>query len=35
MEDRKLVGLLSSSDLAVELKQEFDQFISLEEAIAK
>ncbi len=31
----KLVGLLSSADLAVELKEEFDQFISLEEAIAK
>ncbi len=34
-QNEKLVGLLSSADLAVELKKEFDQFISLEEAIAK
>jgi CBS domain-containing protein len=35
VQEGKLVGLLSSSDLAVELKEEFDEFISLEEAIAR
>lgn len=35
MEDGKVVGLLSSSDLAAEIKEEFDEFISLEEAYAK
>lgn len=35
MQDGKLVGLLSSADVAVEIKQEFDQFISLEESFAK
>ncbi len=34
-EDGKLVGLLSSADLAAEIKEEFDQFIGLEEAFAK
>lgn len=34
-QDGKLVGLLSSADLAVEIKQEVDQFLSLEESIAK
>jgi CBS domain-containing protein len=34
-QDGRLVGLLSSADLAVELKQEVDQFFSLEESIAK
>ncbi len=34
-EDGKLVGLLSSADLAVEMKDEFSQFIGLEEAFAK
>jgi CBS domain-containing protein len=34
-QDGKLVGLLSSADLAVEIKQEIDRFLSLEEAIAK
>jgi CBS domain-containing protein len=34
-QDGKLVGLLSSADLAVEIRQELDRFLSLEEAIAK
>ncbi len=34
-EKGKLVGLLSSADLAREIKEEFDQFIGLEEAFAK
>ncbi len=34
-EDGKLVGLLSSADLAAEIKEEFSQFIGLEEAFAK
>lgn len=33
--DGRLVGLLSSADLAVELKQEIDRFLTLEEAVAK
>lgn len=35
MQNGKLVGLLSSADVAVEIKQEFDQFISLEESFSK
>ncbi len=35
IEDGKLVGLLSSADLATEIKEEFGQFIGLEEAFAK
>jgi CBS domain-containing protein len=35
MENGKLVGLLSSADLAAEIKEEFTQFIGLEEAFAK
>ncbi len=35
IEDGKLVGLLSSADLAAEIKEEFTQFIGLEEAFAK
>ncbi len=31
----KLVGLLSSADIAAEMKTEFSQFIELEEAYAK
>ncbi len=31
----KLVGLVSSADLAVEMKDEFSQFIGLEEVFAK
>jgi hypothetical protein len=31
----KLVGLLSSADLAAEIKEELTQFIDLEEAFAK
>ncbi len=34
-EKGKLVGLLSSADVAKEIKEEFDQFIGLEEAFAK
>jgi len=34
-ENGKLVGLLSSADVATEIKEEFDQFIGLEEAFAK
>ena len=34
-ENGKLVGLLSSADVAAEIKEEFDQFIGLEEAFAK
>ncbi len=34
-ENGKLVGLLSSGDLAVELKEEFSQFIGLGETFAK
>jgi CBS domain-containing protein len=34
-ENGKLVGLLSSADLAAEIKDEFTQFIGLEEAFAK
>lgn len=35
VEDGNLVGLLSSADLAVEIKEELDQFIGLEGALAK
>ncbi len=35
IEEGKLVGLLSSADLAAEIKEEFTQFIGLEEAFAK
>lgn len=35
MDDGKLVGILSSADLAAEIKEEFTQFIGLEEAFAK
>ena len=34
-ENGKLVGLLSSADVAAEIKEEFDQFIGLEEAFAE
>jgi len=34
-ENGKLVGLLSSADLAAEIKDEFTQFIGLEEAFVK
>jgi CBS domain-containing protein len=34
-ENGKLVGLLSTADLATEIKDEFTQFIGLEEAFAK
>lgn len=34
-EDGKLVGMLSSADVASEIREEIDQFISLEENIAK
>lgn len=34
-EDGKVVGLLSSADVAREIKDEFQQFIGLEEAFAK
>jgi len=30
-----LVGLLSSADVATEIREEFDQFVGLEEAFAK
>ena len=33
--ERKLVGLLSSADLAAEIKEEFDQYLGLEEIFAK
>jgi CBS domain-containing protein len=35
IENGKLVGLLSSGDLAVEMKEEFSQFIGLGETFAK
>ncbi len=35
IENGKLVGLLSSGDLAVEMKEEFNQFIGLGETFAK
>jgi signal-transduction protein with cAMP-binding, CBS, and nucleotidyltransferase domain len=35
LDDGKLVGLLSSADLAAEIKEELSQFIGLEEAFAK
>ncbi len=35
IESGKLVGLLSSGDLAVEMKEEFSQFIGLGETFAK
>lgn len=35
IEKGKLVGLLSSADIAAEIKEEFDEFIGLEEAYAK
>jgi CBS domain-containing protein len=34
-ENGRLVGLLSSADVATEIKEELDQFIGLEEAFAK
>ncbi len=34
-ENGKLVGLLSSSDVAMEMKEQFNQFIGLEGAFAK
>jgi len=34
-EKGKVIGLLSSADLASEIREELDQFMSLEEAIAK
>jgi CBS domain-containing protein len=34
-ENGKLAGILSSADLAAEIKQEFSQFMGLEEAFAK
>jgi len=34
-EKGKIVGLLSSADLAAEIREELDQFMSLEEALAK
>lgn len=34
-EDGKLVGLLSSADVATGIKEEFNEFIGLEEAFAK
>jgi CBS domain-containing protein len=34
-EKGKLVGLLSSADVAREIKEEFDEFIGLEEAFVK
>ncbi len=34
-ENGKLVGLLSSADVATEIREEFDQFVGLEEAFAK
>jgi len=35
MENGRLVGLLSSADIAAEIREEIDQFIGLEEAFAK
>ncbi len=35
IENGKLVGLLSSGDLVVEMKEEFNQFIGLGETFAK
>lgn len=35
MENGKLIGLVSSADLACEIKEEFDYFFGLEEAFAK
>lgn len=35
IENGKLSGILSSADIAVELKEEFDNFIELEEVFAK
>lgn len=35
MENGKLVGLLSSADLALGIREQFDQFVGLEEAFAK
>ena len=35
MEDGNLVGLLSSADVATEIKEELDQFIGLEGSLAK
>lgn len=35
VQNGQLVGLLSSADVATEIKEEFDQFIGLEEAFAK
>lgn len=35
VENGKLVGLLSTADLATEIKAEFDNFMGLEEAFAK
>jgi CBS domain-containing protein len=35
MENGKLAGILSSADLAAEIKQEFSQFMGLEEVLAK
>ena len=34
-ENKKVLGLLSSADIATELKEEFDQFMGLEEAFVK
>ncbi|UCH81760.1 MAG: CBS domain-containing protein [Nitrospiraceae bacterium] len=34
-EDGKLVGLISSADLAAEIKEEINQFLELEEAFSK
>ena len=34
-ENNKVVGLLSTADLAIELKEEIDDFFGLEEALAK
>jgi CBS domain-containing protein len=34
-EDKKVVGILSTSDVAAEIKDELNQFIGLEEAFAK
>ncbi len=35
MENGKLAGIVSSADLAVEIRQQFSQFIGLEEVFAK
>lgn len=35
VENGKVVGLLSWSDLAVELKEEFDEFMDIEQSISK